>query len=143
MLLSAYMSICLSALHVVLAATKNCSQAYAGYHFFGGGFYSDNVTDEVGPNYTCVSAGNAMACALSCQEDSLCIKWVFYLLNSSCFRMSSPYAGTVIDMLDADYTSGVCYGSSKLGKHTHHAWLPAQPCCNILMWGRYDAMMLS
>jgi hypothetical protein len=105
------------------AATKNCTQAYTGYHFFGVGFYTDSVTDQIGPDYSSGSAADAAACALWCQEDSQCIKWWFHAPDNGCLRLSSHYTGTV---MDANYTSGICYGSSKSGKQVQCA---AQRLC--------------
>jgi hypothetical protein len=99
------------------AATKNCSQAFNGYRFFGGGYFSDGSADHVGPNYDSGSAADAAACATWCQEDAQCIKWIF-VVGGNCYRLSSRFTGTT---MDAALTSGFCYGSSSTGEdHMQH-----------------------
>jgi hypothetical protein len=98
------------------AATRNCTQAFNGYRFFGAGFYSDTVDDHLGAGPLADSLSNvtadADACALWCQETVQCVKWLFSVLDNNCHRLTSAYTGTT---MNGNYTSGLCLGSSTTG----------------------------
>jgi hypothetical protein len=119
------------------AAVRNCTKQHTSYRYFGGGYVTGGTADRLELNYGGATT-DVSACALWCQNDVQCMKWVYHGPSTGCYRFTSNYTGTT---MDANFTSGSCFGSEPAGKSASAlAWLPS--CALLVVRGACCASCL-